>query len=265
MFALALVAGTAPRMGRTSAYLSQWTFDVSDVHLMARHFPDGGPVRVICGRVSEPPRIAKARSHNYVQLSAYADLDALMELYGQLRAENPTSNIGYDLATRLEPDDLRSHLVLLGSGDMNPATLRASGLVPDLPVRQVEYEGIADGEVFELADDATARFLPKFIDDDPANEVKEDVGWFYRTPNPYNVDRTLTICSGVFTRGVYGAVRFLTDRVLHEANEEVLAARFGGVATFGVLMRVPVYGHATATPDLRNPDSILYAWPSDTG
>jgi len=229
------------------------------------HFPDGGPVRVICGLVTQQPVIAKSRNHNYMQLSAYADLDALTELYGQLRAENPTSNVGYDLAPRLEADDLRSHLVLLGSGNMNPATLRAADLVPNLPVRQVEDPAIEDGEVFVLADDPETRFLPKFIGDDPTNEVKEDVGWFFRTPNPYNVDRTLTICSGVFTRGVYGAVRFLTDRVLHEANEDVLTARFDGVDTFGLLMKVPVYGHATATPDLRSPGSILYAWPPETG
>lgn len=242
------------------------------------HFPDGGQVRVICGRVSAPPGIAKASNHNYMQLSAYADLDALMELYGQLRAENPTSDIAYDLATRLEPDDLRSHLVLLGSGHMNPATPRAVGLLPELPVRQVADPEVADGEVFELTADPTTRFLPTFVTNDPTsepangpastatgvtNEVTEDVGWFFRTFNPYNVDRTLTICSGVFTRGVYGAVRFLTDRVLRESNQQVLADHFGDLTTFGVLMRVSVNQHATATPDLRNPGSIRYTWPID--
>lgn len=229
------------------------------------HFPDGRPIRVICGRVSHPPDLAKSQNHNYMQLSAYADLDALMELYGQLRAENPASSIGYDLATRLEPDDLRSHLVLLGSGNMNPATLRATSLVPDLPVRQVGDPDVADGEVFELVGDPSTRFLPRFVGNDPTSEVAEDVGWFFRAPNPYNVDCTLTICSGVFTRGVFGAVRFLTDRVLREANEEVLATHFGDATTFGVLMKVPVYQHATATPDLRNPDTIRYAWPTEPG
>ena len=37
------------------------------------HFPDGGPVRIICGRVVTPPKNSKASSHNYTQLSAYAD------------------------------------------------------------------------------------------------------------------------------------------------------------------------------------------------
>lgn len=224
------------------------------------HFPDGGPIRIICGRVSEPPAYIKARNHNYLQLSAYADIDALVELYGQLRAENPLSNVGFDLATRLEPDDLRSHLVLLGSTSMNPAARRAASLVVALPVHQVDDPAIADGEVFELTDGTGRRFVPRFVEDDPTEAVEEDVGLFFRTPNPYNVDRTLTICSGVFTRGVFGSVRFLTDRVLSHENEAVLAGLFGAATTFGLLMRVPVYEHATGTPDLRNPGSILYPW-----
>ncbi|HEY0636931.1 MAG TPA: helix-turn-helix transcriptional regulator [Pseudonocardiaceae bacterium] len=224
------------------------------------HFPDGGPVQIICGMSGERPATASGRSHNYMQLSGYADVDSLVQLYGQLKAENPHSDIGYQLAHRMGPKDLRSHLVLLGSSATNPALLQTSALLTDVPVRQVPHEGLPDGEVFRLDGDPERLFLPSFVGGDPANEVIEDVGWFLRTPNPHNVDRTLTICGGVYTRGVFGSVRFLTDRDLRQVNEQVLSDMFGAATTFGVLMRVPAHDHLTATPDLRHPDTIRFSW-----
>jgi hypothetical protein len=153
---------------------------------------------------------------------------------------------------------------LLGSGVVNSVAAYAANLI-ELPVRQVAIPEISDGEIFESVDDPAERFIPKFVGGDPGGQVLEDVGLFYRTPNPINVDRTLTICSGVFSRGVYGAVRFLTDNGLRHENEAYLAEHFGGASTFGLLMRVPVFGHATSTPDLRNPTTILKSWSGATG
>jgi len=224
------------------------------------HFPDGGPVRLICGKRDDPPDYASVQDHNYLELSAYQDVDALVDLFGHVRARNPDSNVGFDVAPGLESDDLRSHLVLLGSGVVNNAAARIANMI-DLPVRQVDGADIKDGEIFESVDDPSERFVPKFVGDDPEAPVLEDVGLFYRTPNPNNVDRTLTICSGVFSRGVYGSVRFLTDDGLRHENEAYLAERFGETPTFGLLMRVPVFGHATSTPDLRHPGAVLKTWP----
>ena len=44
-------------------------------------------------------------------------------------------------------------------------------------------------------------------------------------PSPINPDRTVTICSGVYTRGVYGAVRCLTDQASAQANHAYLRTR----------------------------------------
>jgi transcriptional regulator with XRE-family HTH domain len=223
------------------------------------HFPDGGPVRIICGQVADRPRYASARNHNYMQLTAYRDIDALVELFGHVRVENPHSDVGFELAPRLESDDLRSHLVLIGSAASNEAVDRVARLI-DLPVRQITDPEIENGEVFEVIDKPSTQFRPKFLDDDPTGELVEDIGMFYRAPNPYNMSRTLTLCSGVFTRGVYGAVRFLTDSELREENESVLAGLVGDASAFGLLMRVPIIDHATGSPDLRLPITILHKW-----
>jgi hypothetical protein len=223
------------------------------------HFSDGGPVRIVCGKLpaAELLPYASAADHNYMQLSAYADLDAMVELFGHIRMLNPNSDVRYELAPRLADDDMQAHLVLLGGVGLNEATRLITQQV-GLPTRQVPAPEIADGEVFEVDGDPVTYFGPSFVDDPP--RLVEDVGLFVRTPNPANVSRTLTICSGVFTRGVYGAVRCLTDSPARFGNYEYLASRFGSARTFGLLMKVQVFDHATATPDLTNPDNRLHEW-----
>jgi hypothetical protein len=80
-----------------------------------------------------------------------------------------------------------------------------------------------------------------------------------RLRNPYNSSRTLTLCNGIHSRGVLGAVRALTDAQVRDANESYLAETFGS-GDYALLMRVPVFQGRAVSPDLRNPDSILYQW-----
>jgi len=227
------------------------------------HFADGGPVRIICGAQKEEdrPPFASIENHNYMALGAYTDLDALLELFGHIRAENPASDVRAARADRFATDDLQAHLVLLG----NMARMQGGGRIlrgENIPVRQVEAEEL-DGEIFEISEsEPRQRFGPQLADNDPNGEVIEDVGLLLRTPNPHYSTRTLTICSGVFTRGVYGAVRCLTDAGLRTENTEYLRRRFGDAHTFCLLMRVHVAEHTVPTPDLRIEANRLYEFSS---
>ncbi len=89
----------------------------------------------------------------------------------------------------------------------------------------------------------------------------EDVGFLARVPNPFNHQRTLTICSGVYSHGVLGAVRALTDTAVRNRNEAYLARRFQG-GSFALLMRVPLVNAEAISPDLEIPDNRLYEWSS---
>ena len=229
-------------------------------------FPDGNPVRLICGELSRENRkdlFTSAKRRNYIQLQAYADLDAMVELYGHVRAENPGSDVQFDLAPRLEHDDLQSHLVMLGGVAMNQGGRTLASLL-DLPVTQVPIAEIANGEVFDVTrpDGTTEQHGPEVWGDIRAGDLISDVGLFVRAPNPNNQDTTLTIISGVFTRGTYGAVRCLTDPAVRDGNYQYLAERFDLAKPFAVLMKVPVLDHATATPDLRVASNRLFEWPS---
>lgn len=229
------------------------------------HFPDGGPIRLVCGRLKPDyaGAYASGRSPNFTQLHGYADPDALIELFGHVRMINPSSDVRFMLADDMQADDLTAHVVLIGGLEWNRAA-RFFSHVAGLPVKQVADESIEDGDVFEIERDGRRRrFLPTFLEGDPALGLIEDVGLLARKPNPNFSARTLTLCNGIFSRGVLGAVRTLTDAQLRESNEDYLAKRFAGLPEFGLLLRVPVYGGQTATPDLASEYHRLYAWPRE--
>lgn len=218
-------------------------------------FADGGPIRIVTGELAEEamPTTASIEEPNYSGLAGHSDLDAAVELFGHVRALNPASDVRIHSARKLEDDDLRAHLVFLGSGLINPWV---GALTAEWPVRQVRDETIREGEVFEIAGERPKRLKPVFHN----RVLIEDVGMLARIPNPNNIRRTLTICSGVFTRGGFGAVRSLTDPKIRVRNHEYVTGRFGEAVNFGLLMRVPVINHATGTPDLQNPVTRLHEW-----
>lgn len=211
-------------------------------------FPDGDAVQIICGKLDDRPSTAEGSRFNYMALSAYADLDALVQLFGHVRAQNPQATVRYPLAPRLEGRDLRAHLVLLGNLAMGQTDL--GHLLPELPVHQLTDEHLApDGEVFEIRRTGE-RLGPSFVGDGDDRRVVEDIGMIARMPSPVDPTLTLTLFSGVYTRGVYGAVRILTDSEIGPDNADWLADRFGGAPAWCVLVRVRGVDHAIGTPRL---------------
>lgn len=222
-------------------------------------FPDGAPVRIFCGRLDteDAGRYSTPDDPNYMFLRNAADVDSLVELWGHVRRLNPESDVRFVLGNDYRGDDLATHLVVLG----NIARTQGAGkLIPDgtLPVRQVDSEHL-DGEVFEI--DRPEGGVEKFEPVIEHDRVVEDVSLVARVPNPHHRTRTLTVCSGVFTRGVYGAVRSLTSQNMRDGNAESLRERHGDLATFAVLFRTRVAEDAVVTPDLSDKRNRL--WETD--
>lgn len=227
-------------------------------------FRDGGRVTFVCAQL--PTEVTglfgDPENPNYTELQTYADIDALIELFGHIRSENPTANVHFRTPSNIEPDDLTGHLVLLGGVVWNDITGRLS-IMAKLPVRQVD-RGLESGEIFVAGPKGDEReFWPQWIDADK-RVLAEDVGLLARVPNPLNVNRTLTICNGIHSRGVYGAVRSLTDAALRDSNERYISTAFGDDArSFGILMSVKVLKNKAMTPDFNSPDVVLYQWARD--
>ena len=69
---------------------------------------------VICP--TAPPEmqgpLADEQDPNFTKMLQYGDLDALIELYGHLRAENPTLDVFHRTTTAVMADDFSSHVIL---------------------------------------------------------------------------------------------------------------------------------------------------------
>ena len=226
-------------------------------------FPDGGRVTFVCAQ--EPTGtigvFRDPQDPNYTELQTYADIDALIELFGHIRSENPSATVHFRTPPDLEPDDLTGHLILLGSVARNEIT----GILSDmtkLPVRQAD-RGLESGEIFVAGFDGEEReFGPQWTDENK-KPLTEDVGLLARVPNPLNISRTLTICNGLHSRGVHGAVRSLTDAWIRDDNERYISKNFGDARSFGILMSVKVIKNIAMTPDFNSPDVVLYQWTQD--
>jgi transcriptional regulator with XRE-family HTH domain len=224
---------------------------------------DEGPVTIICPEVPEEERgrLAHPSNPNFNKLQRLADLDALLEIWGHVRAENPQLPVRYRRPTEVVADDLSGHVILLGGIAWNRVTRRFQTAMSQMPITQVGAPDLTTGDIFSVKDAEGERsFFPEW--DDPADEERElieDVGHIARLTNPFQSSRTLTICNGIHSRGVYGAVRCLTDERVRDANERYLAERFAG-GRFALLVRVPVVTNETLSPDLQNPATRLFEW-----
>ncbi|GAB3813506.1 hypothetical protein [Kribbella italica] len=248
-----------------------------------------GPVTIICPEVPVPNRssLAKEENPNYTRTYRYADLDALIELWGQIRSANPDLQVTRRLAAEVVPREMKGHLVVLGGIGWNQVADRLQQQLGDLPIQQVEVPDLKNGEIFRLRGADGRDFRPvwkelentsveavgtKKIAEDQTEDawrggkprvLVEDVAFLARLRNPYSPHGSLTICSGVYSRGVLGAVLALTDGDVRERNEAFIANRFPN-GSFAMLMRVPVVNGEIAAPDLDISDTRLYEWsPSD--
>jgi hypothetical protein len=222
-----------------------------------------GPVIVVCPDAPEEVRgsLAREEDRNFTKLQQYGDLDALIQLYGHLCAENPSLEVLHKLASEVVPPDYRNHLILLGGIGWNEITRHMEEFLGRVPVKQIDVTDLPGGDVFqvEAADGGKSYYYPEFEELRDREELVADVAYIARLRNPFQFDRTLTICNGIHSRGVLGAVRCFTDATVREHNEKYLADKFPK-GEFAMLLRVRVVENEPMSPDLRDSAALLYEW-----
>jgi hypothetical protein len=228
-------------------------------------FGVGDRITIVCGRVPEDMRqempYTDPLDPDFIESYRYADLDALIELWGHLRAANPDSPAQYRTADQLRRDDYTGHLVSLGGVDWNVATSSVLARL-QLPVTQVNEWEKKEGAYFEVTEDDGRKVphRPVLKESGGRKILREDVALFARAVNPYNRERFVTICNGMYGRGVYGAVRALTDERFRDRNREYIKAQFADSEAFCLLIRVTVENTLTLTPDWTLPETRLFEW-----
>jgi hypothetical protein len=208
--------------------------------------------------------LADGKNFNFTKMQKYGDLDALIELYGHLCTQNPTVEVFYRLASEaIYSDDLSSHVIVLGGVGWNEVTRHIQSVSKRVPVTQIEVPDLEGGEIFRVeTPDGTRSFYPEVADLGDGPQLIADVAYVARLRNPFRPTRTLTICNGISSRGVLGAVRCLTDPGVRAENEKYLADKFPD-GEFAILLRVLVVDNKTLAPDLQNPEARLYEWASN--
>jgi hypothetical protein len=229
-----------------------------------RYKPDER-ITIVCGLL--PEDMLKRMPYtdlldpDFIELYQFSELDSLLELFGHLRAANPTSPVGFRAADRLSSDDYTGHLISLGGVDWNQTTTRALDRL-QLPVEQVNDWEKPGGAYFEVteADGRKIAHRPLLEEWDGRSILREDVALFARAMSPFNRKRFVTICLGMYGRGTYGAVRALTDERFRDRNAGYIQERFADSEAFCILTRVPVENGRTLTPDWTLPETVLFEW-----
>jgi Helix-turn-helix domain len=232
---------SAPATGRTR---SVW------------HFPDGADVTLASSRVPGEirPPYAEPAHLNYVRTAGIADLDALIDIYGAIKAYNPTSKVVMTAAEDLDRKEIPSHLVLIGGRAWQIARRRLARIFP-FPI---EGDDPYERGCIVVNEPGTGR--QEFHKTFDGDELIEDIGFFARGANPSAPKRTLTICAGITTRGVHGAAKCFIEPEMRERNERYLIPRFPPGSAYYIIMRVPVFKAEALTPDLSIAENRLFEW-----
>jgi hypothetical protein len=229
------------------------------------HFPLGQDVTIICAVLPEEWRAKMAPytnpdSPDFVKLYQFADPDALLELYGHIRAANPLNHVNIRTPSERLADAYTAHLVVLGGVDWNPVTRDLLRRI-EIPIRQIGRDDKNPTGGFEVGEKDNRQVLkPEIRTFDDEEILLEDVAHFYRGPNPFNKKRTVTICSGMYGRGTLGAVRALTDPRFRDRNEEYIKQNFAGSDRFSIVSRAFIVSGEVVTPDWTLPENRLHEW-----
>jgi len=222
-------------------------------------FPPGEAVNIVCSDAHEEDRPAYAhQSHlNYSHYARHTDLDALIEVYAQVREDNPRSVIQILSPDSLEGEEALKHLVIVGGG----AVIRATQWFID----RIDMPAVAQVEgthIFTCEKDGESAELKSSYED---GIMTQDVGLFARCPHPSSPGRVVTLLSGITSRGVHGAALCFTNRIMKDVNEQYIVDHFDHASAYCLLLRVDVRRNRAQAPNLSGDGVLLYDWSDKTG
>ena len=237
-------------------------------------FADEEAVSIVCPEILDPPPYARQDHLNYTRSSKYADLDALLVVLEQVKAVNPKSVIKIMAPRDLKEDYLLKHLIMIGGAVVEAST---STSADTHNVRLPVY----DKEVFDSdiplpiarPHEETHFFECKVGDEerkfwserDDNQALAYDVGLIGRCPHLITRGRTVTVLSGITSRGVHGAALCFADPHVRDENERYLRETFASTDRFCMLMRIRVLDNGAVPPNLWGDSTVLYEWSDDTG
>jgi hypothetical protein len=233
-------------------------------------------VSIVCPEAPDPPSYARRDHLNYTHLAQFADLDALMEILQQVKAVNPKRAIRIMRPEELKRESVLEHLILIGGAVVEVATpASADTHKVELPVlgRRLFASDIPLPVARSIPGTETHRFDCRVGDEkreftstrDSSGALTHDIGLIGRCPHPMKSGKTVTVLSGITSRGVHGAAQCFTDSDVRDENERYLRDTYASTDKFCLLMQVPVLNDVALPPELWRDDTVVYAWSEKTG
>lgn len=204
----------------------------------------GKPVVVLGPRSSSKTDFMDISSVNYMFLDSFGDKDSIFELSLLMTRLFPRAPVVRYVSDDF-PRDAYDHNLLVIGGPGIPGS-QGNRLVNTLHRRL----GIDVG----YSADATSIVLPDGTEHAASFEdgrCTVDYGFFARARNPFNPGAHLFMCHGIYTMGVLGAARLLSDHPAAQENLELVLAELGADAEFWSVFPVQVLNGVPMVPTLK--------------
>jgi transcriptional regulator with XRE-family HTH domain len=225
------------------------------------HLAEPMAISIVCSDAEEPPRYAKASHLNYSRSARYADLDALITVFGQVKADNPARMVRILPTERLVQDFALNHVILIGGAASGAASLFAQDIPLPIPEEITDTDLVT--HLFRCSIGPETREFRSSRDIE--GNLLQDVGLIARGPHPIIPGGTVTLLSGITSRGVHGAALCFIDSHVRDTNERYLESVFGSVESFCILMNIPVQNDVALPANLWREGTRLYEWSAETG
>ncbi len=227
------------------------------------HFRDGQAVSIVCSEASDAPSYANQSHLHYSQYARFADLDALIEVFAQVKADNnPVSMIRLLSPDELTQDFALNHLVIVGGAAWREVSKATPWFAQNIDIVLPIAQATGETYIFECSvGDEKREFSSLRID----GTLTQDVGLIARVPHPVIPGKTVTLVSGITSRGVHGAALCFTDSHVRDDNERYLEEMFGNTDAFCVVMNVLFSNNTALPPNLRMDNMRLWEWSAASG
>jgi transcriptional regulator with XRE-family HTH domain len=207
-----------------------------------------------------PPYAQQAHLH-YSQYARFADLDALIEVFAQVKADNPVSMIRLLSPDELTQDFALNHLVIVGGAAWREVSKETPWFAQNIDIVLPVARPTGETHVFEcVVGEEKRTFESLYV----GGVLTQDVGLIARVPHPIMPEKTVTVLSGITSRGVHGAALCFTDWHVSDENERYLQETFGNTEAFCVLMNIPVANNMALPTNLSLENVRLYEWSAET-
>jgi hypothetical protein len=223
-------------------------------------FPDDNAISIVCSDApkEDRPSYADQRHLNYSRYARHADLDALIEVFGQVKADNPGNWIRILPPKDLEYDFALNHLVIIGGAAVDDA---APWFAQGVPLPTPHETGDTHVLTYEVEGEALEFGSTRESD----GTMTYDVGFIARAPHKLVPGRIVIVLGGITSRGVHGAALAFIDPHVRDANLQYLRDRLGDADRFCIVMRILIRNDAALPPNLQDDDVRLYEWTDETG